>query len=64
MATGVKLDILDLEMIDRLEGRRIVSAWKTFAPFVLARRRALNQPTYCCELEQLAATIEALPQDR
>ncbi len=64
MATGVNLDILDLEMIDRLEGRRIVSAWKTFAPFVLARRRALNQPSYCCELEQLAATIEALPQDR
>ncbi len=61
LAAAVNVGVLDIEMVDRLEGGRIVRTWDAFAPWVEERRQRLGQESLFVELQQLADKVRNLP---
>jgi len=59
LATAVRLDVLDLETIDALAGQRLMSTFRSYQPYVVARRERTGRTGLYKELEWLARRIGA-----
>jgi hypothetical protein len=59
IATGVNMEVLDLDVVARMQGGRITAVARNYAPYIAARRRDLQSTTLYSEVEELARRIEA-----
>jgi hypothetical protein len=57
VATGVNEGVLDVGVVDRANGGRIIDMATNYASYIQHRRGMLNDPQLYIELEQLAAEI-------
>lgn len=61
LAAAVNVGVLDLDLVDRLEGGRIVHTWDAFEGWVCDRRERFKQDSLFVELQLLAERLRALP---
>ncbi len=59
-ATGVNLDVYDMEVVQRLLGSRVMGGWRNLSQWIAARRASRNQPTLFIEFEMMVRRLHAL----